>query len=305
MGSEMNVVIKASLKDNVNSRDRHGGITGTIPPSWGAFGLKANSNINFTSGFKDNSNFSKTETHVYQSGQDRGEGISSLDLEQANEELLGFNKISTKGTGIITMLKAYENHKDFIEAIRECTNTRSHILVSSINDKIYRELVGLKNLDDWVSKDSILEVSDKKVILKKIAIEMETIKEKIQKREITSYMDIADHIGTSEIIQKDYEAQILIKAPPKPDYDYPENEAFIKHQWTKTGSSSFKYEFTYDPALRALIKNQQQLIEIAPYAVKHISGTDTYMYIINPTTNKLTTIRPSGAMVTHDEFVQI
>ena len=123
---------------------------------------------NLTSSFKDNSSFSKTETHVYQSGQERGQGIKSLDLEKVNEELLGFNKISTQGTGLITMLKAYENHKDFLQASKNCTNSRSHILVADINTKIYNELVGLRNLDDWISKDTLLNISYKKKMIEKI-----------------------------------------------------------------------------------------------------------------------------------------
>lgn len=61
------------------------------------------------------------------SGQDRGKGVTSLSIEEANKQIVQFAKIAPTGTGIATVLHRYDMHQDYLATVNDpkCKNQRN------------------------------------------------------------------------------------------------------------------------------------------------------------------------------------
>ena len=87
---------------------------------------------------------------IYYSGQDRGSGIRTLSMSDADSELINFASIAKTGTPLFCIVEKYETHPDYIEAVTtEATTTpppppKVKSFNDFLNDILYSKLVQLK-----------------------------------------------------------------------------------------------------------------------------------------------------------------
>jgi len=72
--------------------------------------------------------FKNSRAYVKAYGQDRGEGVDSLDVDKAGEELLDWAQKSKKGTGLNFVLKKYSDLPDYINQRQICNKEDSKLI---------------------------------------------------------------------------------------------------------------------------------------------------------------------------------
>jgi hypothetical protein len=90
-------------------------------------------------------------------GQDTGEGVNSLEIGDADRELLDFAKKASKGTPLTSVLKRFDNHRDYIQTTKKYGCERDDTLLTPTDfknsDYIYRELVAVNTLLNWLDQE--------------------------------------------------------------------------------------------------------------------------------------------------------
>jgi hypothetical protein len=104
-----------------NSREEKSAVAADLEASYSGLGFDVGSSVSSRGNSRrSSSNYSSSVT-VISSGVTRGSGVRSLDLSQAEEELINFADIAQQGTGIATELRSYNSHPDYLETLSRCS----------------------------------------------------------------------------------------------------------------------------------------------------------------------------------------
>lgn len=164
MGSS--IVIE--VKSKTSSTDTSSAISADLKASWSGYGDSVSGGAGFSKKLSENKKLTSSEILVRMSGHDKGKGVSSLDIEKANDEILNFGDIAQKGTGLATILKRFDRHPDYIATINSDHCTKPDKDVTGINARaekiIYEEIVALNILLDWCRDDKYIPRGEKRPI---------------------------------------------------------------------------------------------------------------------------------------------
>lgn len=117
----------SSLVIEVNSKtattDTSSAVSASVEASWSGFGASVSGGAGFSSALSQSSTLSSSTVVVTMSGQDRGAGVSSLSIKDANDQIINFAKYAKHGTGLATVLKRFDRHRDYIATLNkpECS----------------------------------------------------------------------------------------------------------------------------------------------------------------------------------------
>jgi len=106
------------------------------------------------------SSYSLENVEIYYSGQDRGQGIRGLTIQQGDAELTNFANIASTGTPLYCIIERYDSHPDYIRAfiMKTTTTTTTTIATTApkvknfkdyLNDILYSKLVQLEVIMQW------------------------------------------------------------------------------------------------------------------------------------------------------------
>jgi hypothetical protein len=104
----------------------------------------------FGMALKSSATSTLNSVEIYYSGQDRGTGIRTLSMADADAELINFASIAKIGTPLFCIIEKFDTHPDYIEAVTtEVTTTTTPApkvksFYDFLNDILYSKLVQLK-----------------------------------------------------------------------------------------------------------------------------------------------------------------
>jgi hypothetical protein len=157
----MGSALRIEVKSKTTSTSTENSVGADLEASWGGFGATVEGGGGFKKDLAKSNSLSSSKVKVFMMGQDRGEGVSSLSIEDANNELINFAKIASKGTGLALILKRFDSHPDFIKTINdpECKPLEHKAKkIEKRGDKlVYKELVATNTLLDWLDDDKNLD----------------------------------------------------------------------------------------------------------------------------------------------------
>lgn len=157
---------------------------------------------------------SKTEIEV--AGIDRNafiNGASETDLDKLAAKLDELPQKSVSGSGISLQLASYEGLQEYQELLDSCNKVKAHRnkIRKSNEDKIYRALVSVGLLDEWVSGNEFpLKFDQKEKILDKIV----DAEEDLIEVDISNSRQVNSVYFIAEKIKKEIDDMIKVN-PPK------------------------------------------------------------------------------------------
>jgi len=152
-GASMKIVIRtvATSSSSSNTMDID------FKAAWNAGLFSIGGGFAFGEKLQASNTYSLDSVEVYYSGQDRGTGIRSLTVAEADAELTNFASIAKTGAPLFCIIDAYENLPDYIAIITttETTTTTTSAAAKAktfkdfLNDILYSKLVQLEVIMQW------------------------------------------------------------------------------------------------------------------------------------------------------------
>ncbi|CDW71832.1 UNKNOWN [Stylonychia lemnae] len=135
----------------------------------GAF-MSVSGGAGFSQALASSQTMNLESVEIYYSGQDRGSGVRSLSIAQADQELVNFASIAKTGTPLYCLLELYNTHPDYIQAITSkgvpvATTSPAKAIDDFLNDILYTKMIQLQIIMQWYldaseSQQKVLDEAD-------------------------------------------------------------------------------------------------------------------------------------------------
>lgn len=158
MGSAITIEVHSKTK----SVDTSTAVSAKIEAKWGGIGKSASGSAGFKAALSSSKSIKSSTVAIRMSGQNRGEGVKSLELDDANKQLIRFHEIAKTGTGLAVVLNRLDQHPDYIKVTNQPKCKSPSNRVNRAYDKqaekiIFEELVAAKTLLDWIDAAKTLD----------------------------------------------------------------------------------------------------------------------------------------------------
>lgn len=157
----MGAQIVMEITSKTSSLDTKHSVSASLEASWNGIDKSASGSASFQAELAKSESLSKEQVTITQSGQDRGKGVESLSIQDANQQLIHFASIAPEGTGIATILHRFDRHPQYVDIVNNpnCQRGRNmkEELVTEAENIIYQELVVLSTVRKWLTRADVTD----------------------------------------------------------------------------------------------------------------------------------------------------